>query len=408
MAPKVSARKPRPRTALSLRDFHALFPDEDAARVWFEQARWPDGPVCSKCGSVGCSVFMPRSRTQRCRVCGHQFTVKAGTPMHRSHLPLLVWAQAIYLMVSSSKGISSLKLSEILGIDYKTAWFLTQRIRLMMAADVEAGLRAGCGGHGPLLQGLVEIDEACAGAPPRKRAASNPSPGHVSGDDPPDDDDHPTPPGPPPGGDGAKNAGRKTGRGTPRPMVLVAVERACSRACSRAGEGSGAYGARTSVHASGRSIAKCLPTHSRAAIAQALEGVLDAHATVCTDGLPAYRRLGVSAGGAHAHHTVFHRQRVFARTTPTSEANSPVRVHVNTAESWFAALHRAVVGVFHHLSSKHLDRYASEAAFHWNARASHVLDRIRTLVVGSVGARLTFKDLVGSPAPPHGTVGSCA
>lgn len=91
--------------------------------------------------------------------------------MHRSHLPLLVWAQAIYLMVSSSKGISSLKLSELLGLPYNTTWFLTQRIRLMMAADVEAGLQAGNGEHGPLLQGLVEIDEAYAGAPALQRVA---------------------------------------------------------------------------------------------------------------------------------------------------------------------------------------------------------------------------------------------
>jgi transposase-like protein len=134
-----TAAEAKTKTALSLRAFHALFPDEDAARLWFEQARWPEGPVCPKCGSVGRSVFQPRVRTHRCLACPHQFTVKAGTPMHRSHLPLLVWAQAIYLMVSSSKGISSVKLSEMLDIDYKTAWFLTQRIRLMMAADVERG-----------------------------------------------------------------------------------------------------------------------------------------------------------------------------------------------------------------------------------------------------------------------------
>jgi hypothetical protein len=310
--------------------------------------------------------------------CPHQFTVKAGTPMHRSHLPLLVWAQAIYLMVSSSKGISSMKLSEMLDIDYKTAWFLTQRIRLMMAADVEMGAQAGHGGHGPLLQGLVEIDETYAGASPRKRAGSDLAARDDTPDDSRDDGDLPPPP----------SGGRKTGRGTSRPMVLVAVERGADKA--------------DGIHTSGRSVAKRLPTHSRSAIAEALDGVLDTQAIVCTDGLPAYRHLGVAHDGRHAHHTVLHSQRVFARTVGASEGHAhsvedgrALRAHVNTAESWFAYLHRAVVGVYHHLSPKHLERYAAETAFRWNTRAAHVLDRMRRLITGSAGLRLTFRDLVG-------------
>ena len=385
---------PKPKTALSLHGFHALFPDEAAARAWFEQARWPNGIVCPRCAAHERASWMRTRDRWVCLDCKQQYSVMSFTPMHRSHLPLLVWAQAIYLMVSSSKGISSLKLSEMLGISYKAAWHLTQRIRAMMAADVEAGAKAGRGGHGPLLQGLVEIDETYAGAPPRKRAASDLAHVHVSGDDTSDDsrDDEDLPP--PPSG------GHKTGRGTSRPMVLVAVERGAAKA----------NGAQTS----GRSVAKCLPTHSRSAIAEALDGVLDGKATVFTDGLPAYRHLDASRGGSHAHHTVFHSQRVFARSISVSEGHDravegghALRAHVNTAESWFAVLHRAVVGVFHHLSSKHLDRYASEAAFRWNARASHVIERMRKLVAGSFGARLTFKDLVGSSVPSHGTMGLC-
>ena len=150
--------------------------------------------------------------------------------MHRSHLPLLVWAQAIYLMVSSPKGVSSLKLSELLGLPYKTTWHLTQRIRLMLAADVEAGLQAGHGGRGPLLQGLVEIDEAYAGAPPRKRAA--PHPAEDNNDRPLEDhDDRPPPSGGGPGGSDVSGtpkgpSNRKVGRGTSRPMPPVTVERA--------------------------------------------------------------------------------------------------------------------------------------------------------------------------------------
>ncbi len=78
--------------------------------------------------------------------------------MHRTHLPLLTWAQAIYLIVVSSKGISAKKLSEMLDVHYATAWFMGHRIRAMMA---EAN---------PILAGVVEIDEMYAGARPRRRA----------------------------------------------------------------------------------------------------------------------------------------------------------------------------------------------------------------------------------------------
>ncbi len=82
--------------------------------------------------------------------------------MHRTHLPLLTWAQAIYLIVASSKGISAVKLSEMLGVSYGIAWHLGHRIPAMMAED------------SPLLSGIVEIDETYGGAPPRKGAATEP------------------------------------------------------------------------------------------------------------------------------------------------------------------------------------------------------------------------------------------
>ena len=110
--------------------------------------------------------------------------------MHRTHLPLLTWAHAIYLIVSSSKGISAVKLGEMLGISYPSAWHLGHRVRAMMAAA------------NPILSGVVEIDEMYAGARPRKRTKSSR-----------DHDDAGAPP-----------ANRK-GRGTKRPLVLVAAKR---------------------------------------------------------------------------------------------------------------------------------------------------------------------------------------
>ena len=66
------------------------------------------------CGAVGNVIYMPKTKFWHCRACRKQFSVTAGTPMHRTHLPLLTWAQAVYLIVSSSKGISAVKRSELL------------------------------------------------------------------------------------------------------------------------------------------------------------------------------------------------------------------------------------------------------------------------------------------------------
>lgn len=350
----------KPKTTLSLRAFNALFPDETAARLWFEAARWPDGVVCPRCAAHCRATWMESRSRWTCKDCAFQYSVMSFTVMHRSHLPLLVWAQAIYLTVTSSKGVSSLKLSETLGISYKAAWFLTHRIREMMAADLKDGA--------PLLKGLVDIDETYMGAAPRKTSAQTMDRTKSKDDD---HDDHT----PPSGGSSSKET-MQTGRGTRRPMVLVAVERS-----SNDGD-------------TGSARAWPLATHSRAAIARTLEGVLSQNAIVVTDGLPAYRHMGHGYGGSHEHHTVVHSQRVFARV----ENSTGLSVHVNTAESWFAMLQRAIVGVFHHVSHKHLARYANEAAFRWTARGEHALDRMTRLVRAGAGFRWTFKDVVGASA----------
>ena len=113
-----------------------------------------------------------------------------------------------------------------------------------------------------------------------------------------------------------------------------------------------------------------------------------------TDGLPAYRHLGVS----HAHHTVTHSAKVFVRRD--DDLVHPI--HVNTCESWNGLFKRALVGVFHQVSPWHLERYAQESAFRWNTRARHVLDRLRLMVRGGLGQTLSFAMLTGRGpfAPP--------
>lgn len=148
---------------MTLAELQRRFPCDDACREWLKAVRWPHGPECPSCGSVGRASFVSTRRKWGCSACNAQFSVTAGTPMHGTHLPLTTWGTAMWLMACSSKGISAKKLGEWLGIQYRTAWHLSHRIRAMMAKDA------------PMLRGLVEMDETYARAPPRKAAAGDPT-----------------------------------------------------------------------------------------------------------------------------------------------------------------------------------------------------------------------------------------
>lgn len=143
-----------------------IFADEDAAFAYVEARLWPAGPVCPHCGTVG-EASRSKGKTTRpglwnCRACRKPFTVRIGTVFESSHVPMRIWLQAIYLVCSSKKGISTRQLQRTLGGSMKTAWFLGHRIREMMKDS---------GGIGPLGSGgmIVEADETFITRSPKTR-----------------------------------------------------------------------------------------------------------------------------------------------------------------------------------------------------------------------------------------------
>jgi transposase-like protein len=117
---------------------HKIYSDEDAARAHIESVRWPDGPTCPHCGVVNDGIRPLQGKSMGagwyyCTSCKDKFTVRMGTVYERSHLPLHKWLLAFRLMASSKKGISSHQLSRTLNVTYKTAWFVSMRIREAMA-----------------------------------------------------------------------------------------------------------------------------------------------------------------------------------------------------------------------------------------------------------------------------------
>jgi transposase-like protein len=119
----------KPETLSTFEFFHK-FPDEEAARKFFEGRRWGCEPVCGHCGSVSvteCKDHKPMA--YRCKDCRAHFSVRTGTVLAESRLPLLKWLLAIYMLTSARKGIPSTQMARELGITQKSAWFLAQRIR---------------------------------------------------------------------------------------------------------------------------------------------------------------------------------------------------------------------------------------------------------------------------------------
>jgi transposase-like protein len=144
-----------------------MFTDENAAREALEAIRWPTGPVCVHCGGtekisrVEGIKQSHRAGLLYCNDCGKQFTVTVGTVFERSKIPLTKWWMATFLLCSSKKGISSHQISRTLGVTYKTAWFMTHRIRAAMT-----------NGHFGMIGGpgkTVEADETFLSKSPKTR-----------------------------------------------------------------------------------------------------------------------------------------------------------------------------------------------------------------------------------------------
>jgi transposase-like protein len=139
-----------------------IFTDEAAAREHFEAIRWPNGPTCPKCNQTETVAALGGKSMgpgwYHCRVCREKFTALVGTIYHRSHIPLHKWLLATHLMVSSKKGMSAHQLHRMLGLTYKSAWFMAHRIREAMR-ELHPEEMGPLGGEGE----TIEADETYIG-----------------------------------------------------------------------------------------------------------------------------------------------------------------------------------------------------------------------------------------------------
>lgn len=137
------------------------YSDEDKARALFESWRWPNGPVCPHCKHDEVYKLTSKKETKNkvrpglycCAACRKTFTATVGTALEDSHVPISKWLMAIFILCSSKKAVSAHQLHRMLGVTYKTAWFMAHRIRFSMGEDSKS----------QKLSGVVEVDETFIG-----------------------------------------------------------------------------------------------------------------------------------------------------------------------------------------------------------------------------------------------------
>jgi transposase-like protein len=293
--------------------------DEERSREYMEKIRWPNGRFCTKCGECERTSFV-KSKNHRpglyyCNSCKSTFTVTTGTIFHGSKVSLNRWLYLIYLMSAHPKGINAMQVSRMIGVTYKTLWFMCHRLREAMIIDTADKLG---GEYRP-----VEIDETYWG-----------------------------------------NKGRDYWgkRGWSHKMKIVSI-----------------------VERDGQKRSFHVQEVNAKTITPLLKKNIHADSRIMTDEAKVYVRLNQHF---YSHESVNHSKREYARDDVTT----------NTVEGSFSSVKRAFYGIFHSVSSKHLQRYLNELDFKWNhpgkSRAA-CIERVKATLKGAEGKRLKYRDLVG-------------
>jgi transposase-like protein len=311
--------------------------DEDAAVEFMEKQRWGSSPCCPRCGSTNVYRMKDKDGSRnarylwRCRDEKAQYTVKIGTVMEESLIPMRHWCYAFWAACASKKGVSALQIQRQTGLSYKSALFLMQRIRYAMQDDSL-----------PPLKGDVEVDETYVGGKPRKagphsrKLMSSRTNVSRSGATLPD----------------VHYSKRKT-------PVVALVERG------------------------GNVRARVMPEVTARNLKGAIQEMCDPSSRIMTDESMPYRGIGAHFAGGH--HTVNHTLGEYARGDITT----------NTVEGFFSRLKRSIYGTHHNVSKKHLHRYVTQAEFLHNSRYDDDGQRFQKLVRQSDGKRLMYKEPSG-------------
>ena len=310
-----------------------IFTDKEAARLHLEATRWPEGAVCPHCQSKNVRELNGKSHRSGLRQCNEkecrqQFTVTVGTVFERSKVPLNKWLLATHLLTSSKKGMSAHQIHRMLGVTYKTAWFMCHRIREAMTDPTPPPM----GGKDK----IIEADETYVGnkISVKKR---NRLPRKVTY---------------------AANGKIKS---VPNPaiyhnkyIVVSLVERG---------------GAVRSFH---------VDRATRANVREILVRNVDRKSRLMTDESKLYTTVGKEY---ESHDSVNHKRKEYVRGD----------IYTNTLEGYYSIFKRGMIGTYQHCGESHLQRYVSEFDFRYNGRNLNDNERRDAALKGIEGKRLTYR-----------------
>lgn len=313
------------------------FASEEACHTYLAAARWPDGIRCLKCDHSEVSKFTLKGKIKtyadgttkaapdrylyQCLKCRYQFAATTGTLFSDTHLPLSKWMLAVAIMCNAKKSVSAKQMERDMGVSYKTAWYLNQRIREAMADE------------GGLLAGIVEVDETYVGGKAKNMHTKQRE----------------------------EKIGGRGVRG--KDTVLGMVER------------------------DGRVKTYHVPALNRFHVIDKLkEGISVEADLVCTDESRLYDRM---PDNVQRHEIVNHSAKEYVRG----------EIHTGTIDGYWGLLKRSLIGSFHRVSIKHLQRYLSECQFKWNNRQNQEI--FAAVILGLViKSALRYKALTGPEIPP--------
>jgi transposase-like protein len=324
MSKPLVIKAPKHKSVKSEMDLMTLFEkfgNDEKCRMYLEKLRWPEGVRCVRCGSEKIARIYKRNQFA-CDSCQYHFSATAGTIFHDSHLPLMKWFAAIYLLSESKKGMSANQLKRTLKVAYKTAWYLCHRIReALKDADTSP------------LSGVVEMDETFIGGKARNMHRR----------------------------DWERKKLTSSQRYVNKTVVLGAIER----------------GGKVRMQTIENINYDTIKSFIRAKLTEETRAI-------CTDEHVVYTSV-VDPKTQHASVNHEKGEYVFGD------------IHTNTLENVWSLFKRSIIGSYHKLSVKHLDRYLDEFEFRFNNRHNPFLFR-DTLLRLLQTSNLEYKELTKEKA----------
>lgn len=326
------------------RDVSRVFKDNETCLKYLELKRWNNVPTCTRCSNSQNNYYLAKRKVYECSSCHKQFTVTQGTIFHKTKVQLTKWFDAIYLVSAAKKRISSVELSERIGVTQRTAWIMLHKIRETMKD--ENSMR--------VLSGVVECDEAYVGSKPNRDLRLQEKM------------------------DEYKNLYNKPYEHLKG--IFGVIERETGMVVLRK------FGW----------VQNCFKKEMAHAL---LKKHVDKDSIVNTDNHRAYLQLGK----LFHRHDVINKYREVTRkdkngnkckfwTTSFRDGSK----HVNGIENVWKQLKKIVDGTYHHFCYKHTDRYINEFAYFWNRNKMKYTktDLINEIIQNSFGKMITYKQLI--------------